>query len=111
MSTHTAVVTALDPASFSEFIANQAAPVVVDFWAPWCGPCRSLAPHLEKVAQRFDGQVQIHKVNVDEAQDLASHYRVRGVPTLILFKDGKPQSQLVGLHSEAQVSEWVNQSL
>jgi thioredoxin 1 len=76
-------------------------PVMVDFYAPWCGPCKMLAPALEGIAKAYEGRLKVIKVNVDEAQDLAVEYRVRGVPTLMFFKDGKAVETLVGLPAPA----------
>jgi thioredoxin 1 len=104
-------IAVLDPRSFADYIATEATPVVVDFWAPWCGPCRALAPHLDQLAKRVDGQLQVRKLNIDEDPDLVASLGVRGVPTLILFKDGQPHSRLVGLHDEKQLSEWVRSAL
>lgn len=110
--TATSTTTAgLDAASFAAFIANEPGPVVVDFWALWCGPCRALAPGLERLARRYEGQVQVRKINVDDAPELAAAFGVRGIPTLILFKDGQPHSRLVGLHDEMQLSSWVRAAL
>jgi thioredoxin 1 len=103
--------TALDPRSFADFIATEPGPVIVDFWAPWCGPCRALAPQLERLAQRFEGQVQVRKLNVDEAPELAAAFGVRGVPTLVLFKNGQPNARLVGLQDEEHLSAWVRSAL
>ncbi len=105
------IVTALEADSFAEFIANQPGAVVVDFWAPWCGPCRALAPRLEQLARQFEGQAQVRKLNVDDAPELAAAHGVRGIPTLILFKDGQAHARLVGLHDEAQLSSWVRTAL
>ncbi|WP_284615435.1 thioredoxin [Aquabacterium humicola] len=107
-STNTA---ALDAASFAAFIANEPGAVVVDFWAPWCGPCRALAPRLEQLARQFEGQIRVRKLNVDDAPELAAAHGVRGIPTLILFKDGQAHSRLVGLHDETQLSSWVRAAL
>lgn len=104
-------IAALDAASFAAFIATEPSPVVVDFWAPWCGPCRALAPRLEQLAGQFEGQVQLRKLNVDDVPELAAAYGVRGIPTLILFKDGQVHSRLVGLHDETQLSSWVRAAL
>lgn len=102
---------ALDAASFAAFIASDPSPVLVDFWAPWCAPCRALAPRLEQLARQYEGQVQVRKLNVDDAPELAAAHGVRGIPTLILFKDGQPHSRLVGLHDETQLSSWVRAAL
>lgn len=104
-------IASLDPESFGDSIATEPGPVVVDFWAPWCGPCRALAPHLERLAERFTGQLQVRKLNVDEAPELAAALGVRGVPTLILFKKGQPHARLVGLQTEEQLSAWVRSAL
>jgi thioredoxin 1 len=100
-----------DPVSFADFIATEPGPVLVDFWAPWCSPCRALAPRLERLAQRFDGQLQLRKLNVDEAPEIAAAFGVRGVPTLVLFKNGQPQARLVGLQDDEQLSAWVGSAL
>ncbi len=102
---------ALDAASFAAFLATETGPVVVDFWAPWCGPCRALAPRLEQLARQYEGQLQVRKLNVDDAPELAASFGVRGIPTLILFKDGQAHSRLVGLQDEQQLSSWVRAAL
>ena len=104
-------IAALDAASFAAFIATEPGPVVVDFWAPWCGPCRALAPRLEQLARQFVGQVRMRKFNVDDAPELAAALGVLGIPTLILFKDGQAHSRLVGLHDETRLSSWVRAAL
>jgi thioredoxin 1 len=85
--------------SFTEDVTNSKAPILVDFWAPWCGPCRAVAPILEQLALKYNGIAKIGKVNIDENPALAAKFRVMSIPTLILFKDGKPVQQMVGLRS------------
>jgi len=82
---------------FQNEVLASAVPVLVDFFAPWCGPCRALAPVLEGVAKTYDGRLKVVKVNVDEAQQLAATFRIQGVPTLIIFKAGSVVDTLVGL--------------
>ena len=82
-------------------------PVFVDFWAPWCGPCRMLGPVLEKAAETLPDGVQIVKYNVDECQDVASQLGVRGIPTLAVYKDGQLQAQQAGAMNSAQFSEFL----
>lgn len=86
-------------------------PVLVDFWAPWCGPCRVIAPILEEVAKEFEGKARVAKVNVDESPDIASQFGVRGIPTLILFKNGQIQGQMVGVNPKASIVSMVQKSL
>lgn len=81
---------------FDAEVLKSAVPVLVDFWAPWCGPCKRIAPLLEELATEFNGKVKIVKVNVDQNKEAAMKYNVRGIPNLILFKSGQLQEQMVG---------------
>lgn len=82
--------------------------VLVDFWATWCGPCRMMAPVVEELAADFEGKVAVGKVDVDEEADLAQRYGIMSIPTLILFKDGKPVEQIVGARPKAAVAAVIN---
>ena len=94
----------LDDNNFDSEINKGATPVLVDFWAPWCGPCRMIAPVLDKIADALAGQAVVAKVNVDEAPGVASRFRVSSIPTLLFFKNGEVREQVVGLQSEADLT-------
>ena len=94
----------LDDNNFDTEINKGATPVLVDFWAPWCGPCRMIAPVLDKIADAMAGQAIVAKVNVDEAPGVASRFRVSSIPTLLFFKNGEVREQVVGLQSEADLT-------
>ena len=82
--------------SFEQEVITAPLPVLVDFWAPWCGPCKSIAPLLEEIAQEYDGKLKVVKINVDDNPSVPSRYGVRGIPNLMIFKDGNLAGQIVG---------------
>ena len=93
--------------NFDSEILKSNVPVLVDFWAEWCGPCRALTPILEEIAQKFAGQVKVVKVNIDENPDSPTQYNVRSIPTLLLFKGGTLVGTQVGLSSKNALEDWV----
>jgi len=96
---------AVTDADFPQTVLASDTPVVVDFWAPWCGPCRAIAPILDKLAGDYEGRLTIAKVNTDEEIQHASQLGIQGIPTLIIFKGGKEVARLVGSRGEAQYRE------
>ncbi|MGV3621378.1 MAG: thioredoxin [Archangium sp.] len=103
-------VTVLD-ATFKNEVLDSTTPVLVDFWATWCAPCRAIAPSLEELATQYKGQVKIAKVDVDENQAIARQFGIRSIPTLILFKGGKAVETLVGALPKAKLEDSIKKAL
>lgn len=93
--------------SFKADVLDATGPVLVDFWAEWCGPCKQIAPALEEIATELDGKLTVAKVNVDENPQTPGQYGIRGIPTLMLFKDGKVAATKVGALPKNKLKEWI----
>ena len=97
--------------TFEQEVLKSSLPVLVDFWAEWCGPCKALAPTVDQVAQKYDGKAKVVKLNVDDNNDTAQRYAIRGIPTLILFKGGSEAERVVGSTSKENISRMIDRVL
>jgi len=100
-------VVVVTDANFKDSVLGSSTPVLVDFWAVWCGPCKVIAPHVEALATEMGGAIKVGKLDIDSSPQSAASYGVRSIPTLILFKDGRPVDQIVGAVPKAKIEEMV----
>jgi len=103
--------TAVSDGSFDELVLRATEPVLVDFWAEWCGPCKMIAPFLDELATEMEGRVTVAKVNIDENPQIPRKYGVRGIPTMILFKGGQVAATKIGALPKSKLYEWVESVL
>lgn len=97
--------------NFEQEVLQSEQPVLVDFWAEWCGPCKMVAPILDQIAEEYQGRLKVAKLNIDENSRTPQHYGVRGIPTLMLFKDGEVEATKVGALSKSQLKAFLDQNL
>ena len=105
------LITHTSDASFNADVIEAATPVLVDYWAEWCGPCKMIAPLLDEVSKTYDGKLRVAKMNVDENRDIPAKFGIRGIPTLMLFKDGQLAATKVGALSKAQLTAFIDSHL
>ena len=96
--------------NFKEKVLNSEIPVLVDFWAEWCGPCKMLGPELEKLAEEQDGKILVGKVNIDEQEDLAAEFRIMSIPTMLVLKNGQQVAKSVGYAPRADILDMINKA-
>lgn len=101
-------MTAVNDSNFEELVLNSQIPVLLDFWAPWCGPCRMISPIVEELAKEYEGKWLIAKCNVDESTEIPLKYGIRNIPTLLFFKGGELKDKMVGSTSKASIVEKIN---
>jgi thioredoxin 1 len=101
----------IDDKAFDDKVLKASVPVLVDFWAPWCGPCRAVAPILDELAKEYKGKVTFARLNVDESPQNASKYGISAIPTLLIFKEGKPISQIVGFRPKAELKKALDEAI
>lgn len=104
-------ITYVSDAEFEDKVLGSDKPVLVDFWAEWCGPCKMIAPILEEIATEYDGKVQVAKLNIDDNPTIPPRYGIRGIPTLMLFKDGNVEATKVGAVSKSQLSAFIDSNI
>lgn len=102
---------AVTAAEFDTKVLQSEVPVLVDFWAEWCGPCKAIAPHIEALAQEYAGRVKVYKVNVDQDQEIAIRYGIMNIPTLLLFKNGQVVDHLVGAEPKQRIAAMLDRVL
>jgi len=98
-------------ANFEQEVTNSDIPVLLDFWAPWCGPCKMLLPVVDELAKEFEGKIKVGKVNTDENMSLSSKFQITSIPCLIIFKNGKPINKMVGFKPKAAIIQEINNVL
>ena len=101
-------VTHVNDSTFEAEVLKSDVPVLVDFWAPWCGPCRAIAPIMDELADEYDGRLKVVKINTDESLDVASKYRIRSIPTVMVFKNGDKAGQLMGAAPKSKFTSFVD---
>jgi thioredoxin 1 len=108
MSDH---ITHISDDSFDQEVLQSSIPVIVDYWAEWCGPCKMIAPILDEVAKEYDGRLKVTKLNIDENQQTPPKYGIRGIPTLMLFKNGNVEATKVGALSKSQLTAFIDSNI
>jgi thioredoxin 1 len=95
----------LSDSSFDNEVLKSDKPVLVDFWAPWCGPCRMLSPLIDELSKEYEGKIKVAKLNTDENFQVATRYKISGIPSLLFFKGGKVMDQLIGVHAKPEIKK------